>query len=123
MPGDMNNPVDGKTLIMFGKLQAEGEVAGLTIAEVKALFMNAAPQANLPANAVAEISTMDTEDPEWQAVSAPEKQKLLMVPTDQGLQMYQTVAKIVPDTYKVRRADVCLIFTDPAAPADPPEAP
>ena len=123
MPGDRRNPVDGKIVVIYGKTKAQGDVVDLTIREVKVMFALQAPQSRMPLNAVARIATMDPEDAAWKALPSTEERVMLTLPTQWGLQIFQAVAKIVPDTYKVRSADICLEFTDPAKAGDPPKAP
>jgi len=110
----------GNTIIVaYGKAQAEGNLVGMSVLEARSLFVKAMldqglPQTNLPLDPVAEIATMDPEDPVWQAIASKQTDVLVAAPTDKGARICQAVAKVVPLDYVIRPADVFLKFSDPA---------
>lgn len=115
MPGDRKNPIDGKIIIQFGELQAEGALVGATIAKVKGMMAAQLPKGSppFPADAVARISTMDPESEAWKKIEVPEQRSLVMLTIAEGLQMFDAATKIVPDDYVIRKEDVHLEFIAP----------
>ncbi|HTM68536.1 MAG TPA: hypothetical protein VL426_04505 [Candidatus Binatia bacterium] len=114
MPGDRNQPVDGRIIVQIGELQAEGNLAGLTIAKARELILAHLPDPTaMPADAVARVTTMDPKDAAWLSVASPQEDTLLMLTTDWGMQMFQGVSKTVPDDYVIRPADIHLSFKSP----------
>ena len=113
MPGDKDRPVDGTILVSCGGMQAEGTLAGLTIAQGKEIFALECAQMGVALDAVARITTMDADDEAWKEVPGEQEDTILMLPSDRGLQIFEAVAKNVPDTYLIREADIALDFRNP----------
>jgi hypothetical protein len=115
MPGDKNRPIDGKILIKYGKLNAEGTLVGASIAKVKGMMAAQLPEGEppIPTNIAAKIATMDPEAEAWKQVAAPQEESLVMLSTDWGMQMFQAASKVVPDDYVIRKEDVFLEFFVP----------
>ncbi|MEY4745183.1 MAG: hypothetical protein RL272_1128 [Candidatus Parcubacteria bacterium] len=112
MPGDRNKPIDGKTMVKYGDMTAEGKIAGLTVAQVRELVARETPELGLPADAAARVVTMDDQEETWQKIAAAQEGSLVTRRTGWGVQMYQGVAKDVPDDYVIRKADIFLEFRD-----------
>jgi len=112
MSGDRHDPVDANTLIIYGRTQAIGHVAGMTVAEAKEAFARAA-KIDLPQGVIARLSTLDPSDAAWKAVPSKEVGARVGWPTEWGVRTYPAVAKVVPDTYRIRPSDICLALIDP----------
>lgn len=123
MPGDRKNPIDGKIIIKYGELEAEGMLIGATIAKVKAMLAEQLPEGAppIPEGLKARISTMDPTAGSWQAIEAPEEDRLIMLSAEWGMQMFQAAGKLVPDDYVIRKEDVHLefVFPDEPGPTEP----
>ncbi|HTK05359.1 MAG TPA: hypothetical protein VL500_07260 [Candidatus Eisenbacteria bacterium] len=120
MPGDRKKPIDGTIIVEIGELQAEGKLAGLTIAQARELILKNLPDpAAMPSDAVVRITTMDPEDETWKKIAGPQEEALVMRTADWGLQIFQGVSKTVPDDYVIRTMDVHLSFKAPEAPTPP----
>ena len=118
MPGDRKNPIDGKIIIQYGALQAEGSLVGATIAKVRTMLAEQLPEGTPPPDGLkTRIATMAPEAEAWKALAAPEEGCLVTLSKDWGLQMFQAVSKLVPDDYVIRKEDIYLEFLLPDAPA------
>ena len=114
MPGNKKNPVDGKILISYGEVQAEGRLMGETVARTKEVLAKELPEFGVPLDATARVVTMDNEDEAWKQVDSKEEDTIVSMSTEWGLQIFQGVAKAVPDSYVIRKADIFITFTDKA---------
>ena len=120
----MNDHTYPEVQLVCGETRTNlGRPAGMTIADVKRMLAVTMPQLKLPANAVAVVATMDPGADAWLAVRSEEADVLIQHSAGQTAQLYQAVAKIVPDTYQLRCADIYLLFADPAKADDQPKKP
>jgi hypothetical protein len=111
----MKRPIDGKIIIMYGELSAEGTLVGADIAKVRRMIAAQLPESALPLpeNLHARIGTMDPDAEAWKTIAAAQEDRLLMLKVDGGMQMFQAASKVVPDTYVIRKEDVYLEFFVP----------
>lgn len=120
MSDDKNLPVDGTIMVEVGGLKATGALAGLTVAETRKLVQDQVAAGlhghagdkikELVCTAPVKIVTVDPESEAWTGIQSEEEESLVASSAPGSVTMIHAVAKIVPDDYVIRKADIYMKF-------------